>query len=73
MAPEEVTAAVATAGLRPLPVIDVPPYHYAATFERLPHSCPGRAVSGQPPDRDKSGNSLDQTNRDAMCENLGYR
>jgi ubiquinone/menaquinone biosynthesis C-methylase UbiE len=41
MAPEEVTAAVAPAGLRSLPVIDVPPYHYAATFERLPRSWPG--------------------------------
>jgi SAM-dependent methyltransferase len=40
MAPEEVTAAVAPAGLRPRSVIDVLPYHYAATFEALPHGCP---------------------------------
>lgn len=36
MTPEEVTAAVASAGLRPLLVIDLPPYHYASVFERLP-------------------------------------
>ena len=36
MAPEEVTAAVGPAGLRPIHVIDLPPYHYAAIFERLP-------------------------------------
>jgi ubiquinone/menaquinone biosynthesis C-methylase UbiE len=41
MTPGEVTAAVAQAGLRPLPVIDVPPYHYAAISERLPDCCPG--------------------------------
>ena len=36
MAPEEVTAAVRPAGLHPIHVIDLPPYHYAAIFERLP-------------------------------------
>ena len=34
MAPEEVTAAVSLAGLRPVLVIDLPPYHYASVFER---------------------------------------
>lgn len=34
MTPEEVTAAVAPAGLRPMRVVEVPPYHYAAIFER---------------------------------------
>jgi ubiquinone/menaquinone biosynthesis C-methylase UbiE len=34
MAPEEVTAAVRSAELRPLLVIDMPPYHYAAIFEK---------------------------------------
>jgi len=37
-APEEVTAAVGPAGLHPIHVIDLPPYHYAAVFERLPRS-----------------------------------
>jgi ubiquinone/menaquinone biosynthesis C-methylase UbiE len=36
MAPEEVTAAVGPAGLRPIHVIELPPYHYAAIFERPP-------------------------------------
>lgn len=36
MTPEEVMAAVAPAGLRPMRVIDLPPYHYAAIFERKP-------------------------------------
>lgn len=36
MAPEQVTAAVGPAGLRPIRVIDLPPYHYAAIFERPP-------------------------------------
>jgi SAM-dependent methyltransferase len=34
MAPEEVTAVVGPAGLHPLHVIDLPPYHYAAIFEK---------------------------------------
>lgn len=34
MTPEEVTAAVAGEGLQPFHVIDLPPYHYAAIFER---------------------------------------
>ncbi len=38
MAPEEVTAAVGPAGLRPIHVIELPPYHYAAIFDRPPAS-----------------------------------
>lgn len=34
MTPEEVTAAVAPAGLRPVRVVELPPYHYGAIFER---------------------------------------
>jgi ubiquinone/menaquinone biosynthesis C-methylase UbiE len=34
MTPEEVTAAVAPAGLRPMRVAELPPYHYGAIFER---------------------------------------
>ncbi len=34
MTPEEVTAAVAPAGLRPMRVVELPPYHYGAIFER---------------------------------------
>lgn len=34
MTPDEVTAAVAPAGLRPMRVVELPPYHYAAIFER---------------------------------------
>ncbi len=34
MMPEDVTAAVAGARLQPLHVIDLPPYHYGAIFER---------------------------------------
>jgi ubiquinone/menaquinone biosynthesis C-methylase UbiE len=34
MTPEDVMAAVAPAWLQPLSVIDLPPYHYGATFER---------------------------------------
>jgi ubiquinone/menaquinone biosynthesis C-methylase UbiE len=34
MTHEEVTAAVSLAGLRPVLVIDLPPYHYASVFER---------------------------------------
>jgi ubiquinone/menaquinone biosynthesis C-methylase UbiE len=34
MTPEEVTAAASLAGLRPVLVIDLPPYHYASVFER---------------------------------------
>jgi len=44
MTPEDVAAAVAPAELRPLHVIDVPPYHYAAIFERAPGSRPGGAA-----------------------------
>lgn len=33
MTPDEVTAAVVPAGLRPARVIDLPPYHYGAIFE----------------------------------------
>jgi ubiquinone/menaquinone biosynthesis C-methylase UbiE len=36
MTPEEVTAAVAPAGLRPVRVVELPPYHYAAIFEWKP-------------------------------------
>ncbi len=36
MTPEEVIAAVAPAGLRPVRVVELPPYHYAAIFERQP-------------------------------------
>jgi ubiquinone/menaquinone biosynthesis C-methylase UbiE len=34
MTPEEVTAAVGPAGLHPVHVIDLPPYHYAAVLKR---------------------------------------
>jgi hypothetical protein len=34
MVPENVRAAVAPAGLRLVRVVDLPPYHYAAIFER---------------------------------------
>jgi SAM-dependent methyltransferase len=36
MAPGEVTAAASPAGLHPIHVTDLPPYHYAAIFVRLP-------------------------------------
>ena len=35
MEPGEVAAAVASTGLRPLRVIELPPYHYASLFERV--------------------------------------
>ena len=45
MAPEEVTAAVGPAGLRSIHVIDLPPYHYAAIFERVsPQNSPSCKV-----------------------------
>jgi len=34
MTPEDVTQAVAPAGFRPIELIQLPPYHYAAVFER---------------------------------------
>jgi len=34
MTPADVTVAVAPAGLRPVRVVELPPYHYAAIFER---------------------------------------
>ena len=34
MTPEDVTRAVAPAGFRPIELIQLPPYHYAAVFER---------------------------------------
>jgi hypothetical protein len=34
MKPADVTAAVEAVGFKPLAVIELPPYHYAATFER---------------------------------------
>ncbi len=36
MRPEDVREAVAPAGLRPTRLIELPPYHYAAIFERSP-------------------------------------
>ncbi len=36
MRPEDVREAVAPAGLRPTRLIELPPYHYAAIFERPP-------------------------------------
>lgn len=36
MTPEEVTQAVASAGLRPVTVVALPPYHYAAILDRPP-------------------------------------
>jgi SAM-dependent methyltransferase len=35
MTPEDVTGAVAAAGLRPMQVVELPPYHYGAIFQRL--------------------------------------
>lgn len=40
MAPEEVAATVSQAGLRPLDVIDLPPYHYAAISRKRPEADP---------------------------------
>jgi SAM-dependent methyltransferase len=34
MSPEDTVALVKPAGLRPLEIVDVPPYHYGAVFER---------------------------------------
>ena len=34
MAPEEVAAVASLAGLRPVRVVDLPPYHYASVFKR---------------------------------------
>ncbi len=36
MTPEKVTAAVGSARLRPFLGIELPSYHYAAIFEKLP-------------------------------------
>ncbi len=36
MAPEEVAAVVGQAGLEPTHAVELPPYHYAAVFERPP-------------------------------------
>lgn len=44
MTPEAVTVAVAGTGLQPLHGIDLPPFHYAAIFERSPGECPGSAA-----------------------------
>jgi hypothetical protein len=35
MSPDETVKAVAPAGLKPLQIVEVPPYHYAAVFERV--------------------------------------